>query len=118
MSWLVAVPLAIFTIFTLWRIVFILRATKIVGQIVEIKMGGDDNDLPGPVVEYVWNGEVRRLESKWYGSPYMKSKVGDPLTVYVVGDHAKFATVSDLWLFPIVLLTVTTGTLLMIYFWS
>lgn len=101
---------ALFGVFAIWRLAFLLRATRIPATVVQIEMGGEDNDTPMPILEYDHPaGDRRRLQPTWHSSLYSRTQVGDRMTVYVAGDKAKLGTFSELWFFQVVLAVVLTG---------
>lgn len=104
MAWVALALMLPWLLLVAVRMTFVLRAQRVVGKVVAIELGGDDNDTPGPVVEIVHpSGAVQRLPPRWYSTTYAGLKVGDPIEVLVRGDAARLNTFTDLWLFPVIL---------------
>lgn len=93
---------------------FVARARRVPGRVVEIRRGGEDGDAPGPVVEYTHpEGAVRRHTARWFSTSYAKTAVGDALDVLIVGTRVQLASFAELWFFRIAMgafITITLGT--------
>jgi hypothetical protein len=92
-------------VMALIRLAFVMRATRLPAKVVAIEMGGEDDDVPAPVLEYTHpNGEVKRVGPKWFGPFYKSTKIGDAMSVLVAGDQARINSFTDLWFFNVIML--------------
>jgi hypothetical protein len=114
--WLGLATLAAWAILLVPQALFVLRARRVAGRVVEIKLGGEDGDVPGPVVEYMHpDGDVRRHDAKWFSTRYAKTQVGDALEVLVAGSRVRIAAFAELWFFRVAMGVFITITLATVY---